>query len=145
MVTYLVGTDGIAASQEIADFLKETVNENDRLEVVNVLTGGDDEEARAGENALELFEERFGEGVAVETHQIESEHTPAEDLLETAQRLDADQIVTGLRRHSQTERIIFGSVAYALLKRTTIPIALVPLGDQRSASEYPTKDLKYMY
>lgn len=135
MVTYLVGTDGHPASEAISDYLESQVDENDHLEVVNVLTGDDSDEIREGEKALELFEDRFGKTGAVTTKQLARGRSPADELIHHADEVDADELVTALRRHSRTERIIFGSVSHKLLQRTTRPITLVPLKEYQP----PTK------
>jgi len=81
---------------------------------------------------------------AVETRQYQTDESPAEELLAHAKRANADQIVAGLRRYSRTERIIFGSVACALRKRTDIPIALVPLEAEETEPEPSKESMKYM-
>jgi nucleotide-binding universal stress UspA family protein len=140
MVTYLVGTDGVSASQEIGDFLDQEVEDGDHLEVINVLSksvisGDDPEESIEGREALELFEERFGERVSVTTHQFGRGKKPTDEIIDHATEIDADRIVTALRRHSRTERIIFGSVSHSLLQRTTRPVILVPLPEYQAPVE----------
>lgn len=139
MATYLVGTDGLAASEAICDYLDGRIDETDHLEVVNVLkskrTRDGAEERMAGEEALELFEERFGGRTSVSTRQYHRGRTPTEELLHQADEVDADQLVTALRRHSRTERIIVGSVSDALVRRTTRPITLVPLKEYQPPVE----------
>ncbi|MFB6206655.1 MAG: universal stress protein [Haloglomus sp.] len=128
MVTYLVGTDGNAASQVICDhFEAEGVDEDDQLVVLNVLTSDDVDDIDEGEAALALFEERFGDRAHVETSQVSRGNSPAEELTDHADEIGADRIVVALRRHSRTERIIFGSVAHALLQQVRRPVTLVPL------------------
>lgn len=136
MVTYLIGTDGPSASEAICDFLAGEVDEKDRLEVINAQrgSGSDADAVREGRTALELVEERLGNVVSVTTHQLTRGQKPSEELLAMADEVDADRIVIGLRRHSRTERIIFGSVAQALLKRTTRPVTLVPLPEYQVSS-----------
>jgi nucleotide-binding universal stress UspA family protein len=128
MVTYLIGTDGTAASEAIGEFLEQEVDENDTLEVIFALTSTDDtDESFEAREALSLFEERFENRASVVTHQFGRGRSPTEEILYHADEVGADQIVIGLRRHSRTERIIFGSVSHALLERVTCPITLVPL------------------
>lgn len=135
MVTYLVGTDGIQASEAISLYLEPQVDQDDHLEVVNVLTEDDVDESEAGRDALEIFEDRLGHVTSVTTHQIRRGRSPTEELINCAEEFDADQLVTALRRHSRTERIIFGSVSHNLLQRTTIPITLVPLREYQPPVE----------
>lgn len=134
MVTYLVGTDGSEASETLCAFLRETVVPGDTVEVVNVLTGNDVDAARGGEAALETFEGTFDDGVTVNTRQVNRGRDPSTELVEMARDVGADRIVTGLRQHSRTERIIFGSVSQSLLKKVDRPVTLVPL------PEYTTTD-----
>ena len=127
MVTYLVGTDGSEASEALCAFLRGTVESGDTVEVVNVLTGNDVDVARDGEAALAAFEGPFDDRVTVRTRQINRGRNPSTELVELAREVDADRIVTGLRQHSRTERIIYGSVSQSLLKKVDRPVTLVPL------------------
>lgn len=136
MVTYLIGTDGAAASEAIGDYLDQEIDENDHLEVINVLSSGTDaDENIEGREALDQFEERFGGRVAITTHQLSRGQGPTDELVNHADEIDADRIVIALRRHSRTERIIFGSVSHTLLQRTTRPITLIPLPEYQSPAE----------
>lgn len=126
MTTYLVGTDGEAASDAVGGYLVGEVDEGDHIEAVNVLT--DDDNRQKGEAALERLAAQFeGIGVTIETQQLARGRDPAEELLAHADEVDADHVVTALRRHSRTARIIFGSVSHSLLQRVSIPVTLVPL------------------
>lgn len=128
MTTYLAGTDGESASEAVGDYLTEEVDEGDHVEVVHVLTTDEVQDRWEGEAALGQLAERFeGIEVTVTTHQLARGREPAEELVEHAREIDADHIVTALRRHSRTERIVFGSVSHSLLQRVTRPITLVPL------------------
>jgi nucleotide-binding universal stress UspA family protein len=40
-----------------------------------------------------------------------------------------------LRRHTRTERVIFGSVSHSLLEQVTRPITLVPLEEYQPDTE----------
>ncbi len=134
MVTYLVGTDGEPASEAICDHLDPEVGPDDRLEVINVQETNDVEAHQAGEAALALFEERFGDRTEVTVRQVNRGNPPAEELTAAAEEADADHIVAALRRHSRTERVIFGSVSHSLLQRVTRPITLVPLEEYQAPS-----------
>jgi nucleotide-binding universal stress UspA family protein len=130
MVTYLIGTDGRSASEAIcADLEADGVGPDDHLVVVNVQMTDDVDHIRAGEAALEVFEDRFADGPEVEVHQLNRGNPPSRELVDYAERVDADRMLIALRRHSRTERVIFGSVAHSLLQRVTIPITLVPLDE----------------
>ena len=128
MVTCLVGTDGTDASETICDHLETELEAIDVLEVVHVLSSrADREERQEGETALALFEERFGDRVEVNTRQMSRGRSPADEIAAYAEEIDADEILVALRRHSRTERVIFGSVSHKLLQKVTRPITLVPL------------------
>jgi len=135
MVTYLVGTDGEPASRVICDYLENRVTAADHIEVVNAQSGDDVDDLREGEAALTVFEERFGDEVSVTARQINRGRAPSDELVAMADEIDADEMLTALRRHSRTERIIFGSVSRALLERVTIPITLVPLPEYQAPEE----------
>ncbi|ERG95268.1 universal stress protein [Haloquadratum walsbyi] len=128
MTTYLIGTDSEQASQVICDHLEQTLGSGATLNVIHVMTSSDIEERRDGETALEIFNDRFERtDVPVSTTQFNREASPTEELLREAEAIDADQIVTALRRHSRTERAIFGSVSHSLIEQTPQPLTLVPL------------------
>lgn len=127
MVTYLIGTDGVSASEAIRDHLDDEVGPDDQLRVVNVQDTEDVDELETGESALELFSDHFGDRLKVEVHQVNRGRAPAEELVAFADEVDADHIIVALRRHTRTERVIFGSVSHSLLEQATRPITLVPL------------------
>ena len=127
MVTYLAGTDGAEASEIIATFLNDIAESGDRVEVVNVLTNSDVDAAEAGEDALTAFEEGFEVDAELRCRQLNRGRSPAEEMVEVADNVEADRLVTGLRQHSRTERIISGSVSQSLIKRVDRPVTLVPL------------------
>lgn len=136
MVTYLVGTDGVAASEAIAEYLAAEVDADDRVDVVNVLSSGADaEERRDGEAGLDYLTDRFGDQLSIDTRQISRGRPPTDELVARAEEIDADRIVVALRRHSRTERIIFGSVSHSLLQRVTRPIVLLPLQEYQPPEE----------
>ena len=127
MVTYLAGTDGAEASEIIATFLNDIAEPGDRVEVVNVLTNSDVDAAEAGEEALTAFENGFEVDAELRCRQLNRGRSPAEEMVEVADNVEADRLVTGLRQHSRTERIISGSVSQSLIKRVDRPVTLVPL------------------
>lgn len=128
MATYIVGTDGPEASEAIGDYLDGKVDDDDRLVVVNVLSSGADaDERREGEAGLDRLEDRLADATELTTHQLSRGRSPTEELLDQAAEVDADEFVVALRRHSRTERIIFGSVSHSLLQEVVRPITLVPL------------------
>jgi nucleotide-binding universal stress UspA family protein len=133
MVTYVVGTDGVEASETIRDHLLGEVEPGDTVEVLHVLSSGADYDERSGgEAALAVFED-LAEDVTVETRQVSRGRSPAEELARFAEEVGADEIVVALRRHTRTERVIYGSVSHALLQKVTCPITLVPLAEYQPA------------
>jgi len=51
---------------------------------------------------------------------------PAAEILKTARRLKADLIVMGTQGHRGPKRLLFGSTAATVVKRTTVPVLVVP-------------------
>lgn len=146
MVTYLIGTDGTKASKAICEYLEKTIDESDHLEVINIQTDDDDAEAyEDGQDALSMFEEQFGEIATVNTKQYTDRHDATETIVSHADKIGADQIMIALRPHSRTDRLISGSVSYALHKQTKLPITLVPLKEKQRKPEFEKRDVKYMY
>lgn len=139
MTVYLVGTDGAESSRMLARFVNETARPDDRIEAVHVLTDSDVENATAGDAALDAFEAELDDGFEVRTRQLNRGRSPAEEMLAVAESVGANHIVTGLRQHSRTERIIFGSVSQSLIKQTDRPVTLVPLPSY-TVAEDPTAE-----
>ncbi len=52
--------------------------------------------------------------------------TPAEAILETAAELDSDEIVVGVSKHTPIGKVLFGSVAQAVILNSDRPVTLVP-------------------
>jgi nucleotide-binding universal stress UspA family protein len=51
---------------------------------------------------------------------------PAAEILKAARRLKVDLIVMGTQGHRGPKRFFFGSTAATVVKRTTIPVLVVP-------------------
>ena len=131
MVTYLVGTDGVQTSSRLGEYLDSEVADGDGLHVLYALGANPtQEDIDRGEDALALFADRFGERAVVELHNPIRTTPPSEELLITAEEVDADRIVVGLRQHGMTERVIFGSTAQEVLKSTVRPVIAVPLATE---------------
>ncbi|WP_336326133.1 universal stress protein [Halovenus sp. HT40] len=130
MVTYLVGTDGESASTAIADQLSNHVTADDHIRAVYATTASNER----AEHAVQILEDRLGQITTVDADVIDPgrEGGPMLALLDEAERVDAEQMVIGLRRHSRTERIILGSISHALIERATIPLLLVPLPEYQT-------------
>lgn len=139
MTVYLVGTDGAESSRMLARFVNDTAGPDDHIEAVHVLTDSDVDTANAGDAALEAFEAELDDGFEVRTRQLNRGRSPAAEMIAVAEEIDADHIVTGLRQHSRTERIIFGSVSQSLVKQTDRPVTLVPLPSYTVAEDPETE------
>ncbi|PSP96980.1 hypothetical protein BRC89_12705 [Halobacteriales archaeon QS_4_70_19] len=92
------------------------------------------DDVHEGKAALELFEDRLIARVSARTRQLSQGLSPSERIVAGADEVDADRIVVALRRHTRTERVIFGSVSHALLQRVTRPITLVPLEEYQASA-----------
>lgn len=126
MTTFVVGTDGADTSERVADYLEDRIRADDTVHAVNSLYGGDRTSQAAiddGTDALDVLEER----VDADTHQLIRSNSPQEDLLEFAERHDADELVIGIRKRSPTGKMLFGSTAQDLLLETPLPTVTVPL------------------
>lgn len=130
MVTYLVGTDGESASTAICDHLADRITSDDHIRAVYA-TSQENDEAR---HAVEMIEDRLGTTASVDAEVIDPgrEGGPVITLLDEVDRVNADQMVVGLRRHSRTERIIMGSISHSLIEKVTVPILLVPLPEYQA-------------
>ena len=59
--------------------------------------------------------------------------TPTEEIVATADELQADLVVMGTHGRSGMERLLIGSVADGVIRRSTIPVLAVPPGAPASA------------
>lgn len=129
MTTFLLATDSTGTSESLCDYLTGRLADGDRVVAVNSHVGGDQtdaEEVRAGTEALEVVEERLGDRAEVETHQLVRGNEPHEDVIGTADEVDADEIVLGVRKRNPTAKVVFGSVAQKILLNSNRPMAVVP-------------------
>lgn len=75
---------------------------------------------------VELGGEDFPGG-RPETYLLEGD--AGTEILALADKLDADLIAMGARRHSRVGELLMGSVAYRITHRSTRPMLLVPIED----------------
>lgn len=85
------------------------------------------EERRRRERTEQLFEE-YRDRVAAHGLEVETVITvgkPAKRILETAENRDVDHIVMGSHGRSGVGRVLFGSVAEAVTRRSAVPVTVV--------------------
>jgi nucleotide-binding universal stress UspA family protein len=130
MTVYVVGTDTVDTSAALCDYLDGRLDADDTVHAVNSLRGGNATSAtdvRDGEDAINVVQSRLGAVATVETHQFVRDNDPHEDLIDHSTAVDADELVIGVRKRNPTAKVVFGSTAQALLLRTSLPVAVVPL------------------
>lgn len=83
-----------------------------------------DQKEAAGEELLEQYRDVASErGVEVET--ILKTGQPAREILEVIDANDVDHVVMGSRGRSGIGRVLFGSVAEAVTRRSSVPVTIV--------------------
>ena len=130
MATYVMGTNSVHTSAELCDYLSRRIETGDVVHVVNSHKGGDNtdsDDVRDGDDALNVVTSRIGDFVTVETHQFIRGNEAADDILQCADEVDADEIVIGVRKRNPTSKIVFGSTAQDVLLSSNVPMAVVPL------------------
>jgi len=65
-------------------------------------------------------------------HAIVTEGTPADEILKTARREDADLIVVGTRGAGNIARLLLGSTAHRVLQGARVPVLAVPSSGEAS-------------
>lgn len=134
----IVPTDGSPASELAIDVACSMLAPKGHLTIVHVdpshvlLVGrhvetgaATSEERRAGVAAIRRACER-AEQAGVDSVHIETRTGDAADeILSVAEAAGADAIVMGSRRRSALERALLGSVATAVVHRTSVPVVVV--------------------
>ncbi|WP_430504347.1 universal stress protein [Haloparvum sp. PAK95] len=83
-----------------------------------------DQSMERGEQLLERFRERAADrDVDVETSLRTGQ--PAREILDAVAELDVDQVVMGSRGRSGIGRVLFGSVAETVTRRSPVPVTIV--------------------
>jgi nucleotide-binding universal stress UspA family protein len=85
----------------------------------------EDQLAKRTRTELARFVERAIGARAMCTYEIVNGRPPVE-IIKASRRLKADLIVMGTQGHRGTKRLFFGSTADAVLRRSTIPVLVVP-------------------
>ena len=130
MTRLVVGTDSVETSERLLAYLRETIDEDDEVYVINSHVGGDEtdaDEVVAGEEAAESLLEGLQDVTQVEDHQYVRGNAPVQDLLSVAEEWDADEFVIGIRKRSPVGKMVFGSTAQNLLLEADRPVRCVPL------------------
>lgn len=130
MTRLLVGTDSQGASEQIAAYLAEIVDEDDDVYIVNSHVGGDEttaEDVRSGEEALDILEDALGDAGSLKRNQFVRGNHPIEDLLEAAEDWGADEYVIGIRKRTPVGKMVFGSTAQNLLLEAERTVRCVPM------------------
>lgn len=91
------------------------------------LEGYRNEEQRRRERADQMFEEyrdkATARGIDIET--VTTTGKPARRILEAAENREVDHIVMGSHGRSGVGRVLFGSVAETVTRRSTVPVTIV--------------------
>ncbi|MFU1780393.1 universal stress protein [Haloarcula japonica] len=129
MQTFVLATNSERVSETLCSYLETVLDPDESVYAVNSQRGGDStssETVADGKAALEVVSERLGDQVSVETYQIIRGNSPATDIFDIAAEVDADELVIGVRKRSQTDRLIFGSVAQDIMRQSDYPMRVVP-------------------
>ena len=109
-----------AAQPELAGYDSEDFEANTPDKRASALR---DEHSRLSDLTAELA----AGGVSTEEPVLVMGHT-ADELLRMADEFDAGMLVVGSHGHGGLHHLLVGSVTEALLRRSTIPVVVVPAG-----------------
>ncbi len=129
MTRLLVGIDSAENAEQLAEYCNEHLDEDDVVHSMISLYGGDQTSAddiSAAEDALDAFEEVYEMQVDKRSSIIRG-NDPLVDLLEEADKWEAEEYLIGLRKRSPVGKVVFGSTARDLLLEADRPIRAVPL------------------
>lgn len=133
----LVAVDGSEQSTEALEYAISEHPEADliAIHVIDILAG------MYGEHYVDYQEIRTGqeqraEGVLNTAEEIAAEHDrelttetivgkPATAIVDAAEEQDVDQIVIGSRGRSGVSRVLLGSVAETVVRRSPVPVTVV--------------------
>lgn len=140
----LVPVDGSTRAEEALDFVLEQMP-GSRLTILHVInpvstaaySDWDDDyfdvegyqraEKRRREEAEEMLEgyRARAEAAAAEAETVIKMGSPAQRILETAEEVGVDHVVMGSRGRSGVGRVLFGSVAETVTRRSPVPVTIV--------------------
>ncbi|WP_148612431.1 universal stress protein [Nocardioides rubriscoriae] len=121
---YTPDATGLAAVDHAIGLARST---GETLVVVNTGVRGSDADASfAGAKDWDALDQRLAAlGLAHEMHQPAHVESPALEILATAERTGATQIVIGVRRRSAVGKLFLGSVAQQVILEATCPVVAV--------------------
>lgn len=124
VVGYTPTATGLAAVDHAIELARTT---SDSLVVVNTGSRGSDADpAFADATDWDALAARLAAlGVAHEMHQPTHVESPAAEILATAQRVGATQIVIGVRRRTPVGKLLLGSVAQQVILEASCPVVAV--------------------
>ena len=133
MTTFVVATDSVHTSAALCDYLFDRVAEDDTVHAINSIhdEDADPEAIRDGKDALNAVASRLAAVTTVETEQFSRGNVPAEDILSFSEAVDADEIVLGVRKPTETSNVAIGSVSEQVLLHSDRPMAVVPRESHR--------------
>ncbi|RJX42167.1 universal stress protein [Halonotius aquaticus] len=128
MTTFVVATDSVHTSAALCDYLFDRVAEDDTVHAINSIhdEDADPEAIRDGKDALNAVASRLAAVTTVETKQFSRGNVPAEDILSFSEEVDADEVVLGVRKPTETSKVAIGSVSEQVLLHSDRPMAVVP-------------------
>ncbi len=123
IVGYLKTAEGRAALDRAVE---EAALRGAKLVVTHTDTGHGADEITSEREDLDLVRERLvAEGLDHEVRELARGNSPAEDLLDVAEEMDADLIVLGIRQRSPVGKLILGSNAQDVILNATCPVLCV--------------------
>lgn len=107
--------------------IEEARRHEDRLVVLNVARGDSAiEDDRVSDPQAEKLARRLAEsGIEHEVELLVEPGDVADEVIEAAERLDADLIVIGLRHRTAVGKLILGSDAQRILMHASCPVLAV--------------------
>ena len=127
VVGYVPKPEGRAA---LLAAIEEAGLRGESLHVLNTSRGDAvlDAKYASDDEVAEVRRRLEASGVAFELEHRVSGRDGAEDVVDAARRLDASLVVIGLRRRSQTGKLIFGSAAARILLDVPCQVLAVKAG-----------------
>lgn len=121
---YTPDATGLAAVDHAIGLARST---GDDLVVVNTGVRGNDADPSFADAAdWDALAQRLeGLGLTYEMHQPAHVESPAVEILATAERVGAAQVVIGVRRRSAVGKLFLGSVAQQVILEATCPVVAV--------------------